>query len=424
MNIKYKKNSWKPLTAIIIFAVLLVTFTTTAFAQSLPDGYVTIGFVDNGVRLQDELNEGSVDFPTKLGEIIAPTKVPFYDGENIASVTLRLLDMKSIEYAYTGSPDSSFYLSCIQNFKVGQKSIATFGEFDAGSGSGWMVTLNNWFINMSASEFPVEDGDIIRWQYTCQLGADIGCDWSNQSAKITNVLIDSKYGTISPKFDSSIKNYTLTVPSNVSSVKMEALQENYWAKVTYRVGNTHYKLLRDIPVSNGTQIIIDSAFAEYAGGAPTDTDKITIAVSKKSSSSTSAGGDSSRGSTSNASALGANQSNNNIHGETSTSSDKHRNTGSNGITSNEQGLTSNIVQSDGSLSGGSSNMEGVGSNLIESQSDFIQASKQVGDMKTSTKEISANNNAVFIFILAVVIALVISAAIIFYLKYYRPRHKE
>lgn len=265
--------------AVVVLLVTLNMVTIGIHAQSsLPDGYVTISFVDYGIRVQDELDEGTVDFPKPLGEIIAPTSVPFYKGESIATVTLRLLDSKSIGYSHTGSAENSFYLAAIKNFKAGQKSIASFGEFDAGSGSGWMITLNNWFINMSTSDFTVEDGDIIQWQYTCQLGADIGSDWSNHSAKITGLKIDKKYGVLSPAFSSSVNNYTLTVPSDIQAVKIEALQENYWAKLTYRVGSTYYKLLRDIPVTDGTQIVIESAFAEYAGNPPTDTDKITITV--------------------------------------------------------------------------------------------------------------------------------------------------
>ena len=48
------------------------------------------------------------------------------------------------------------------------------GEFDAGSGSGWMITLNKDFIKYGASDFEVKNGDVIKWQYSCQLGADIG----------------------------------------------------------------------------------------------------------------------------------------------------------------------------------------------------------------------------------------------------------
>lgn len=286
MNNKHIKNLWKRITALTLVLALFTMITQPVLAQNpAVQGYVTMSFADYGVRVQDELDEGSVDFPSPLKEIVSPTQVPFYDGDNIAVVTLRLLEMKGISCYHSGSPESSFYLSAIKNFKVGRQTIASFGEFDAGSCSGWMITSNNWFINMSASEFIVEDGDIIRWQYTCQLGTDIGNDWSNQSAAITGILIDSSYGKLSPAFDLSVKDYTLAVPENTESIKIEALQENYWATLTYRVGDTYYKLLRDIPVTQGTQIIIESAFAEYAGNPPTDTDRVTITIQSLPSTS-------------------------------------------------------------------------------------------------------------------------------------------
>ncbi len=286
MNHKYVRKFWKRATVLTLVLTLFTMIAQPAFAQtSAPDGYVTISFIDYAIRDQDELDEESVDFPKQLKEIVPATQVPFYEYDSIADVTLRLLEMKGMGCSYSGSPESAFYLSAIKNFKSGGKTIASFGEFDAGSCSGWMITLNNWFINMSAADFAVEDGDVVRWQYTCQLGADIGNDWSNGSAKITGLRIDAKYGTLSPKFSDSVSDYTLTVPTNTDSVKIEALQENYWATLTYRVGDTYYKLLRDIPVSQGTQIIIESEFAEYAGNPPTDTDRVMVTIETSTSTS-------------------------------------------------------------------------------------------------------------------------------------------
>ena len=255
--------------------------TLGVFADEAPLGTVFVSFEDFGVRV-----DGDEDYPDPLGIIVERVEIPFYEDDTIATVTLRVLDDAGIEYSYTGTPESGggFYLSQIKNFYCESldETIPEFGEFYSGTKSGWMITLNNWFINMGASEFFVEDGDVIRWQNTCQLGADIGCDWSNGSAKITGLEIDEKYGILSPAFDPDVEEYTLTVPSDVTAIKVEALQENYWAFLTYRIGETYYKLLRDIPVENGTEIVIECAFAEYAGTPPAYTDSVTIVVSKPS----------------------------------------------------------------------------------------------------------------------------------------------
>ncbi|MBR5218605.1 MAG: S-layer homology domain-containing protein [Clostridia bacterium] len=140
-------------------------------SESETKGYVTISFVDKGVRVA---GESGLKFPTPLGTIIKSTKVPYKQGEKISHVTKRLLDSLGIRMEYTGTLESGFYLGAICNFELKGTPYKSMGEFDAGVGSGWMITLNKTFIGRGASEFEVENGDVIKWQYTCQLGADIG----------------------------------------------------------------------------------------------------------------------------------------------------------------------------------------------------------------------------------------------------------
>ena len=135
---------------------------------------MTVSFEDKGVRVAGD--EGS--YPKALGTILKKTRVPYTQGDTIADVTLRALDAYDFTYSHTGTTKSGFYLSSIGSFTVNGIDYDSFGEFDAGTGSGWMITWDGEFINKGASEFQVENGDVIRWQYTCQLGADIGDDGS------------------------------------------------------------------------------------------------------------------------------------------------------------------------------------------------------------------------------------------------------
>ena len=121
------------------------------------------------------------EFRNPLGTIIPATRVPFKAYDTIASVTLRLLEAKGFYADYQGDEYSSFYLAAIGDFTHRGTYYSSFGEFDAGKDSGWMITWDNWFINKGASEFMVEDGDFVRWQYTCQLGKDIGEDCSEST---------------------------------------------------------------------------------------------------------------------------------------------------------------------------------------------------------------------------------------------------
>lgn len=46
-------------------------------------------------------------------------------------------------------------------------------EFSCGEQSGWMYEVNGVYPGKSCSKYDVEDGDIIKWNYTCKLGKDL-----------------------------------------------------------------------------------------------------------------------------------------------------------------------------------------------------------------------------------------------------------
>ena len=50
----------------------------------------------------------------------------------------------------------------------------TCKEYDMGDLSGWMYSVNDSFPNYGCSQYTVQNGDVIRWLYTCDMGEDIG----------------------------------------------------------------------------------------------------------------------------------------------------------------------------------------------------------------------------------------------------------
>ena len=249
-------------------------------------GYVTVSFEDYGMRTDPES-----DYSRGLGIVIPAVKVPYASGDSIAAVTIRLLKALGIGYSHWGTIEGGFYLQLIKEFTLKDGTYAEIlGEFTNGNGSGWMITWNNWFINLGASEFQVEDGDIIKWQYTCQLGADIGCNWNNPSAEITGLTFKQNYGVLTPAFSKDVTDYIYTVSPSVKSICLEARQENYWAVLTYKSGGKNYKPMASIPVSNGTVIRLDCAFSEFYGDPPTDTDYLTITIQVKGAPKVTPGG--------------------------------------------------------------------------------------------------------------------------------------
>lgn len=135
------------------------------------DGFVTVSFTDKGKRTED------CDFDTALGVIVSPTRVPYTTGDSVADVTVRLLDALDIGYDISGTVDENFYLSAIEDFKLSDGyEVSSFGQGDGGSLSGWMVSSNGSFLSVGASDALVNNGDKIKWQFSCQLGEDIGDD--------------------------------------------------------------------------------------------------------------------------------------------------------------------------------------------------------------------------------------------------------
>ena len=284
----------KKLIGIILAALLLLScMPLAALAAGTQIGTVTVSIVDNGDRdyLLDYCDEEDMHYLEPFGVIVPETEVPIYEGDSAADALVRLFEMNSITYNAWGSPayQGGFYLQNITFTAADGTLVENFGEGSITPDdeymyyfSGRMVTLNNWFTSSGICDYYAEDGDIIRMQYTCGMGADIGSDFSVQSAAITGIVTES--GAVSPAFSADTKDYTLTVSSDTENVKLAVTNENYGSVVTYSVGEVHYKYMRAIPVSNGTVIVVNSKFytSDYNTGETTlaDEDQIKITVVK------------------------------------------------------------------------------------------------------------------------------------------------
>ena len=275
-----KKTGILLLVFVIVFILTSVPFADVAKAEEGVLGYVTVKFMDNGVRRQDEIDSGRIGpkYVQPLGQIIPTTQMAIQEGDTMADITLRLLDQKGIGYDHDGTTKANFYLKALKNFSQGGYDYDYFGEFDAGEGSGWMVTLNDWFINQGASAFILEDGDIIEWQYTCRYGLDIGCDMNTPSAVITDLEV-LEGGALSSAYSRDVTEYTLELDDGAEAVRVRAYPENKWARTTYTANDQTYKVGRAIPVQDGTVIHIDCSFSTYYNDPePQAQTEITITV--------------------------------------------------------------------------------------------------------------------------------------------------
>lgn len=113
----------------------------------------------------DDLKKSKKDFVPSDGWILYASEVEYTPGETVYDVLYRVCRETDIHMEASYTPAySSYYV----------EGINQLYEFDCGSLSGWMYSVNGWFPNYGCSKYEVSDGDVIEWKYTCDLGRDVG----------------------------------------------------------------------------------------------------------------------------------------------------------------------------------------------------------------------------------------------------------
>ncbi len=131
---------------------------TTAYTCTLSVRCDTI--LDN----MDWLDPEKVELVPEDGVIFPATAVTFYEGESVFNVLQREMKQNKIHMEFENTPIyNSAYIEGIKNIY----------EFDCGELSGWMYKVNSWFPNYGCSRYVLQDGDVVEWVYTCDLGIDV-----------------------------------------------------------------------------------------------------------------------------------------------------------------------------------------------------------------------------------------------------------
>lgn len=214
------------------------------------------------------------------GKFIEKTNYPIGENDSMMTVVLRALHDSGYTWYGTGGSNGNglgtgdryrddYTITYLAGIVKGSKELA---EFSGESGSGWMATLNDFFINESLAEFDVErgkleDGDIINVLYTQNLGVDLGGTWGNSDTTLRDLEIST--GILSPAFRSgeagNSYEYALFISGDSTRVKItpHASNRNYPVR-TYlnekikrdTLGNSYYKRSENIPVKNGDVIYV------------------------------------------------------------------------------------------------------------------------------------------------------------------------
>ena len=162
----------------VIILVLLLSMlcgcgktNTTQVADANGDGKLTCTLeircdtlLGNLAKMQD----GKAALVPEDGVMLEATEVEFTAGESVFDVFRKVLRQEKIHFEYV---DASAYDS------VYIEGIGNIYEFDCGPQSGWMFSVNGIYPGLGCSAYTLADGDVILFNYTCDLGADLGVDY-------------------------------------------------------------------------------------------------------------------------------------------------------------------------------------------------------------------------------------------------------
>ncbi len=172
MNRKVKNVITAVLIAAVAVAAVILLFGRRTLTRSASSGAeeganactiaITCGTIlDN----MDILDKEKHELIPEDGVILPETVVSFEDGDSAFDVLEKVCRSQRIHLEFEESPMyGSIYIEGIGNIY----------EFDCGSLSGWMYSVNDEFPMFGSSEYVLKDGDRIVFAYTCDMGTDVG----------------------------------------------------------------------------------------------------------------------------------------------------------------------------------------------------------------------------------------------------------
>ena len=162
----------------VIILVLLLSMlcgcgktNTTQVADANGDGKLTCTLeirCDTLLGNLAKIQEGKAALVPADGVMLEATEVEFTAGDSVFDVFRKVLREEKIHFEYV---DASAYDS------VYIEGIGNIYEFDCGPQSGWMFSVNGIYPGLGCSAYTLADGDVILFNYTCDLGADLGVDY-------------------------------------------------------------------------------------------------------------------------------------------------------------------------------------------------------------------------------------------------------
>lgn len=166
------------------------------------------------------------------GDIVSSTQVSIQDGDTAYTVLQRIASEQGVSVVATGMGPTLYV-----------KSIDGLAEFDGGPKSGWMYSVNGDFPQFSAGIYELTDGDHLRWQYTRNLGEDLGNIWDpnekpNEQEKPSEVkpVKPGEGNTAPPQTIEEIKNIETAIKGAQQKLLRDGVQTEWEAIGLYKSG--------------------------------------------------------------------------------------------------------------------------------------------------------------------------------------------
>lgn len=241
----------------LLLALVMVIGLLPAAALAVETDEFTVVLSVEGLTL----GQGIYIEPTaytldEINTLIAQEGYGPYTEETLtaAMATLAMFLDKGVEYTNTGAWDNGFYLSGIKDVDTGEVDIPAIitenggpdndshdgntdewlEEFDYNWMSGWMLTVNDYMINVGSSGWVFQEGVangncqdygnlyVVRWQFTVNgYGADLGYGTEWNSAYYEHVNKDLLYASYALSDDAEAKAGALSVMENLTATDEE-----------------------------------------------------------------------------------------------------------------------------------------------------------------------------------------------------------
>ena len=126
---------------------------------------------DTLLKNLDRLSSGKAELVPEDGILLEKTTVSFESGDSVFDVLRSCLREQNVHFEYV---DAKAYGS------IYIEGIGNLYEFDCGEQSGWLYFVNGISPGLGCSGYTVANGDEIVFAYTCDMGADLGVEKTNE----------------------------------------------------------------------------------------------------------------------------------------------------------------------------------------------------------------------------------------------------